>query len=135
METRKKIFTVLLGIAVLIIAVEFVNAAKYAATVNVVEGSNVMGINPMTDKLDFGDISRNNGMARYIDVASAGNIATYILVWKTGEIADLIAANKGNFVLNPGQNVKLAFELHVPDSAAAKRYGGMVMIFRLPKLF
>ncbi|MCU0653035.1 MAG: hypothetical protein MUD10_02140 [Candidatus Pacebacteria bacterium] len=135
METAKKIFLVLLGVAVLIIAVEYINAAKYDATVNVVEGSNVMGVNPLTDKLDFGDLARNNGMTRYIDVANAGNVATYILVWETGEIADLITASKNNFTLNPGQNIKLAFELHVPDSAAAKRYGGMVMIFRLPKLF
>ena len=134
MTTTKKI---LIGIAcflLLIVAVQIINAAKYKMVVNVVEGENVMGVNPLTESLDFGDLSRNNGMTRYVDLKSAGGVSTYVAAVKFGEIADLIKLDKNFFVLGSGQQEKIAFEISVPPSAQIKKYSGWVVIFRLPKL-
>jgi len=135
MSIIKKILLVIVIIILLVVIIQIVNAAKYKMVVNVVEGENIMGINPLADKLDFGDLSRNNGMTRYVTMKSGGKTATYVMVWKWGSISDLVKLNKNYFVLQPGEEVQLAFELQVPPSAEFKKYSGYTWIFRLPKLF
>lgn len=135
MSIIKKILLVIVIIILLVVIIQIVNAAKYKMVVNVVEGENIMGINPLADKLDFGDLSRNNGMTRYVTMKSGGTTATYVMVWKWGSISDLVKLNKNYFVLQPGEEVQLAFELQVPPSAEFKKYSGYTWIFRLPKLF
>jgi hypothetical protein len=133
-----KIFKkILIGIGVIIllfVIIQIVNAAKYTMVVNVVEGENVMGVNPLADKLDFGDLSRNNGMTRYVTMKSGGGLSTYVVVWKMGGISDLVKVDKSMFVLKPGEEVKLSFEIQIPPSAQIKKYSGWVWIFRLPKV-
>ena len=119
----------------LLIVIQIVNAAKYKMLVNVVEGENVMGVNPLAENLDFGDLSRNNGMTRYVTMKSSGGISTYVIVWKFGEISDLVKVSKSSFTLKPGEEVKLAFEIQIPPSAEVRKYSGSTWIFRLPKLF
>lgn len=131
----KIILIVIAAILVLLVVIQIVNASRYKMVVNVVEGENIMGINPLADKLDFGDLSRNNGMTRYITMKSGGGIPTYVVVWKYGEISHLVEVNQNLFVLEPGQEVKLAFKIDIPPSAEFKEYSGRVWIFRLPKLF
>jgi len=133
--SKIKLTLIIIGaIIALLIIVQCVNAAKYRMVVNVVEGENVMGVNPLADKLDFGDLSRNNGMTRYVTMKSAGGVETYVMVWKFGEIGDLVKLDKNNFVLKSGEEVKLSFEIQIPPSAEIKKYSGRVWIFRLPKL-
>ncbi len=134
MSRIKQILMVIGGIIALILVVQIVNAAKYKMVVNVVEGENIMGINPLADKLDFGDLSRNNGMTRYVTLKSGGGISTYIMVWQFGEISDLVKLNQNYFTLNPGEEVRLAFEIKIPPSAEIKQYSGWTIIFRLPKI-
>jgi len=135
MSKIKTILLVIVAIFVLLVVVQIVNAAKYKMVVNVVEGENIMGINPLADKLDFGDLSRNNGMTRYVTLKSGGGVPTYIAVLKLGEISDLVKLDKNYFTLEPGEEVKLAFEINIPPSAKIKQYGGWTVIFRLPKIF
>lgn len=134
MSKIKKILTIILAILLLIVVIQIVNAAKYRMVVNVVEGENVMGINPLADKLDFGDLSRNNGMTRYVTFKSAGGTPVYIMAFKLGEISDLVKIDKNFFTLNPGEEVKMAFEIQIPPSAEIRQYSGWVWIFRIPKI-
>jgi len=135
MSKSKKILIIIVAILALLVVVQFINAAKYKMVINVVEGENIMGINPLADKLDFGDLSRNNGMTRYVTMKSEGGISTYVVVWKLGGIADLVKLNKNYFTLEPGEEVKLSFEIQIPPSAEIKGYSGWTMIIRLPKPF
>lgn len=134
MSLIKKIIIGIIAVILLIVVVQIVNAAKYRMIVNVVEGENVMGINPLADKLDFGDLSRNNGMTRYVTLKSGGGMATYIFVLKFGEISDLVKVDKSSFVLKGGEEAKIAFEISIPPSAPVKKYSGWTIIFRLPKI-
>lgn len=120
---------------VLSIASQVIGAVKYEMLVNVVEGKNVIGINPTTEKLDFGDLSRAGVMTRFITLKSDGENSAYILVWKFGEIAELVSLNKNYFILGPGEEERLSFKLQVPASAEVRKYEGGVWVFRLPKLF
>ena len=135
MSILKKILIVIGVIIVVVLVVQIINAAKYKMLINVVEGENIMGINPLTESLDFGDLSRNNGMTRYVTLESGGGFSTYIIVWKFGNISHLVEVSKNFFTLKPGEEVKLAFEINIPPSAEIKKYSGWVWIFRLPKIF
>lgn len=130
--------TILIGISavfVLIVIVQIVNASKYKMVVQVVEKEGVLGINPLADKLDFGDLSRNNGMTRFVTLKSGGGMETYIWILKFGGISDLVTTDKTFFVLKPGEEVKISFEIKIPDSAEFKKYSGRAWIFRVPKPF
>lgn len=135
MNIIKKILIVIGVIVLLFVIIQIVNAAKYKMVVNVVEGENVMGINPLADKLDFGDLSRNNGMTRYVAMQNGGKIPIYVMVWKFGGISDLVKLSKNNFTLSPDEEVQLAYEISIPPSAEVKKYSGWTIVFRLPKLF
>jgi len=135
MSLIKKIIIGIIVVIFLIILVQIVNAAKYKMIVNVVEGENVMGINPSGDNLDFGDLSRNNGMTRYVTLKSGGSTATYIAVLKFGGISDLVKVDDSRFVLKGGEEKRIAFEIQIPPSAEIKKYSGWTIIFRVPKLF
>ena len=135
MSKIKKVILRVLVIIVLIIVVQIVNAAKYKMIVNVKEGENIMGVNPLTESLDFGDLSRNNGMTRYVNLKSGGKTSVYVAVFNVGEISDLIKLSQNFFTLKPGEEVKLAYEIQIPPSAEVKKYSGYTVIFRLPKLW
>jgi len=135
MKLFKKILLVIFAIIVIFAVVQVVNAAKYKMVVNVVDGEDIIGVNPLADKLDFGDLSRNAGMTRYVTMKSGGGISTYVFVLKMGGISDLVRVDKNYFVLEPGQEVKIAFEIKIPPSAETKQYSGRAIVFRLPKLF
>jgi len=135
MSLIKKILLIILAIIALVLVVQFVNAGKYKMIVNVVAGDNVVGINPLADNLDFGDLSRNNGMTRYVSMKNNGKMEIRVMAIKFGEISDLVRLDKNNFILKPGEEVKLAFEIKIPPSAQTKKYTGWAIVFRIPKVF
>jgi len=140
-KPKKKISVIkIIGLVIVLViiwflAIQVMAAERYDMLVNVKEEEDVMGINPLDDSLDFGDLSRGLGATRYVSLQNDSGKDRYILVWKRGEIADMIKLNQTNFVLKTGEETKLEFTLKVPPSAEAKQYKGKVMIFRWPKLF
>lgn len=126
------------GIVVLILfvaAIQIAVADKYSAQVIVIAGEKKVGVNPTTEKLDFGDLSADTTATRFITL-NADGMDTYILVWKFGGIAELIKLNKNNFIISQGQTEKLEFSLYMPPSAPIdKKYSGYVWIFKLPKIW
>lgn len=130
----KKIFLAA-GILILLFGItQIINASKYKMMVNVKDGENIMGINPLADNLDFGDLSRENGMTRYVTLKNGGSALVYIVALQFGEISDLVKVDPGFFALKPGEEKKIAFEISIPVSAQTKQYSGRVWIFRLPKV-
>jgi hypothetical protein len=135
MSLFKKILIIILAVIVLFVIIQIINAAKYKMIVNVVEGENVMGVNPTAEKLDFGDLSRNNGMTRYVTLNNGGKGSIYVMILKWGEISELIKLDKNNFTLKSGEESKISFEINIPPSAPIKKYSGWTWVFRLPKIF
>jgi len=133
-----KIKVIILGIgavAAIFVIVQFINATKYEMVVNVVEGENVLGLNPTTERLDFGDLSRNNGIARQVSIANGGGMDIFVAAFKFGELAGLVNLDRNFFVLKPGEESKLSLEVFIPPSAETRKYDGKIWIFRLPKPF
>ncbi len=129
----KKIILGLIVIVAIFVVVQFINASKYEMTVNVVEGENVLGLNPTTERLDFGDLSRNNGIARQVSIENGGGMDIFVFAFKFGELASLVKLDRNFFVLESGQDVQLSLEVFIPPSAEVRKYDGKIWIFRLPK--
>lgn len=130
----------LIGLIVVLVivwfgAIQIMAAERYSAVVNVIEGENKLGINPSTEMLDFGDLSRDTGASRFITLKNPGKRDKVIAIVKYGEIAELMKIDRNNFVLKPGEEVKLEFHVRVPVSAPYKKFAGKVIIFKYPKLF
>ena len=46
----------------------------------------------------------------------------------------IIPSIDGYYGINPGEEVKISFEIKIPPSAEVKKYSGWVWIFRIPKI-
>lgn len=134
MSKTKKIIYIIIAIILFIVAVQALAADRYKAIVRVIEDENKIGVNPTADKLDFGDLSKNTGATRYVSIENNGKYKIYIMVWKFGNIAELIKISRDNFTLQPGEKERLAFELYMPISADREGYSGRVWVFKLPRL-
>ena len=134
MSKTKKITYIILAVILFIVIVQILVADKYKAVVQVIEEEGRVGINPMADKLDFGDLSRDFGATRYVSIENNGKYKVYIMVWKFGNIAELIKLSRNNFTLNSGEKERLAFEMYMPVSADKEKYSGWVWVFKLPRL-
>ena len=135
MSKIKLVILIILAVIGIFVIVQFINAAKYEMVVNVVEGENVLGLNPTTERLDFGDLSKNNGIARQVSMENGGGIDIFVAAFKFGELAGLVNLDRNFFVLKPGEEAQISLEAFIPPSAETRKYEGKVWIFRLPKPF
>ena len=141
-EQKKKKMSkgAIIGLIILLVfvwfmAVQIMAAERYSMQVQVKGEENIMGVNPLGESLDFGDLSRNLGATRFVTLRNDSNRDRYILVWKRGEIADMVKLNKNNFNLKAGEEEKLEFNIQIPPSAESKYYYGKAMVFKWPKLW
>jgi len=131
----KKIFWGIIALIILLLIVQIIIADKYKAQVLVIEGEKKVGVNPTTEKLDFGDLSADTSQTRYITLNAAG-MNTFIYVLKFGSIAELIKLNDNSFSLTEGDEKRLEFSLYMPSSApVGEKYTGQVWIFKIPKIW
>ena len=115
--------------------VQYMAADKYEAVVKVMEKGGKIGVNPMTERLDYGDLPKGNASTRFVTIENNGKMGIYVAVVKYGGIAELIKISRNNFILDPEEKEKLEFLLEMPISANKEEYKGKVVIFKLPKLF
>lgn len=134
MSKIKKIIYVVIGIILFVLVVQIVVADKYKAQVQVIEEKGEVGINPLAERLDFGDLAREMSAIRYVSMENNGNFPIYVMVLKFGGVAELIELSKNNFTLEPGQKERLEFQIFIPVSAENRYYSGWVWIFKLPKV-
>ena len=134
MSKVNKVIYIIVGIIIFVVVVQIVAADKYTAQVQVVEEAAKIGVNPLAEKLDFGDLSREMSAVRYVSMENNGNFPIYVMIVKFGGISDLIKISRNNFVLESGQKERLEFEVFIPVSAENKYYTGWVWIFKLPKV-
>jgi len=130
---RRVGWVILLLIAVVLV-VQYVNAAKYKALVQVIAEDRI-GVNPTGEALDFGDLPRNKSAVRTVNLVSGGNTDSYIIVWKLGSISDLIKVDRNYFTLKAHTTEKLEFTASIPNSANYQYYKGQVTIFQIPKIW
>ncbi|HCB35783.1 MAG: hypothetical protein A2W52_01465 [Candidatus Taylorbacteria bacterium RIFCSPHIGHO2_02_49_25] len=133
-KALKIIIWVVVVVVGILLAIQYINAAKYQALVQVIKEDRI-GVNPTGDALDFGDLPRNKSAVRTVTLKSDGDTAGYIIIWKFGDISDLLKVNRNYFTLAPHTTEKLEFSLYVPNSAEFRYYKGRTIIFQIPKLW
>ena len=109
------------------------DASKYRATVRVIEGEGQIGVNPTTEVLDFGDLSRGTTAVRRVDIQNGTGIALFVAVARVGKIFELVDLDKNYFTVAPHTSDRIDFSLRMPASATIDAtYGGRVYIFKIP---
>ena len=116
-------------------AIQYMSADRYTAVVNVIEGVDKVGVNPTTELLDFGDLSRDTAQTRTVTLVNTGKMTKYIQIWKKGELAEIMTLSKNNFELKSGEEYRLEFTVKIPSSAEYRKYEGSVAIFNWPKVW
>ena len=131
----KRIGYGLIVLIILIVVVQIAIADKYQAQVLVIEGEKKVGVNPTTEKLDFGDLSGDTSATRLVTM-KAGGMDTFVHISKFGGVSELIKVSENNFVMKKGDQKKLEFAMYMPSSApVGSKYTGWVFIFKIPKFW
>jgi hypothetical protein len=139
-EQTKRKFTIGEKLLAIVIIVVFLfafyitlDANKYTATVHVIEGAGSVGVNPTTERLDFGDLSAGTSSVRRVTIENRTSIPMYVAVVKMGGINDLMKLDHDNFVLAPGKTESLEFTVYMPASApVGETLTGRVYLFKIP---
>ncbi|MEK7519738.1 MAG: hypothetical protein AAB581_00625 [Patescibacteria group bacterium] len=133
LKVWEKIVTIVLALVVLFAFYIALDANKYQATVHVIEGEGKVGINPTTERLDFGDLSRGTSAVRRVTVTNGTAMPMYVMVWKTGKVSELMDENKNYFTLAPGNEERLEFTIYMPASAQiGATLDGRVYLLKIP---
>jgi hypothetical protein len=91
-----------------------------------------VGINPLSEELDFGDLPPGAQLTRFVTLRNRGARPSYVCVVALGGIAELIRVSPTRFVLGSNDDARVAFKLRVPPSAPKRTHTGLVLIFKLP---
>lgn len=112
------------------------DANKYEAQVRVVEGTGRVGVNPTSERLDFGDLSRGTAAMRTVTVTNDTFMPFFVSVVRIGAIRNLMKLEPNNFVLRGDTEEKIEFTTYMPASAEVDRmYTGRVFVFKIPVPF
>ncbi|TSC69982.1 MAG: hypothetical protein G01um101470_912 [Parcubacteria group bacterium Gr01-1014_70] len=123
----------LFALVVLALLYITLDANKYRAEVRVIEGEGKVGVNPTTELLDFGDLSRGSSAVRRVHIANNTGIPMWIAVIRAGSITDLMRPDKNYFVINPHTEETIEFTAYMPASGEiGAKYTGRVFVFRIP---
>ncbi|MEK7493634.1 MAG: hypothetical protein AAB630_00605 [Patescibacteria group bacterium] len=129
----EKAVSIVCAVLVLFLFYVSLDANKYQAVVRVVEGEGRVGVNPTTERLDFGDLSRGTSAVRTVTIKNGTIMPMYVMMVKTGSIADLVDIDTNYLKVPRGAEQKIEFQTYIPASAAIDAtYKGRVYVFKIP---
>ncbi len=133
LRRRDKIIIGVIIVIFLFVFYVMLDANKYRAVVHIVEGRSKVGVNPTSERLDFGDLAQGTSMIRRVEIQNGTPIPMYIMIFKIGSISDLIDIDKNFFRLAPRSTEKIEFAMYIPASAQVDAdYTGRVYLFKIP---
>jgi len=133
MTTGEKILAIVLAVIFLFIFYIALDANKYTAQVLAIEGAGKVGVNPTTERLDFGDLSPGTSAVRRVEIENGTAIPMYVAVVRFGSINDLMKLDKSFFVVPARRADEVEFTVYMPASAPiGEKLTGRVFIFKIP---
>ncbi|MEK7630862.1 MAG: hypothetical protein AAB417_02450 [Patescibacteria group bacterium] len=136
LKTHEKILGIIFLVVFLFVFYVTLDANKYQAEVRVIEGQGRVGVNPTTEKLDFGDLSQGTRSARTVTINNSTPVPMFVSVLRLGSISGLMTLEKNNFILRKGQEQQVEFTVYMPASApVGTKYTGRVFVFKIPAPF
>src|SRR3989344_3525627 len=85
LKRSEKIAGIIFLVVFLLVFYVTLDANKYGAVVRAIEGAGKVGINPTTERLDFGDLSRGPSAVRTVTVKKATPMPLFVTVVRRGE--------------------------------------------------
>lgn len=131
---KRYIGFIALGVVVLL-AVTFLFQAMtiYNSQAIAKEEGSAIGINPLTDRIDFGDIPQGVSVAKTLILENQGTVPNQVIIIVIGSIGDLVKVVPSSLTLEPGETKEVNFQLNMPASAPPeKKYSGKIFVLRLP---
>lgn len=133
MTLGEKIISLVILVIFLFAFYVTLDANKYRAEVRVIEGEGKVGVNPTTESLDFGDLSRGTQAVRRVNLENGTVMPMYVLAWKFGKLSELMNVSKSSFRLAPKEKTQIDFTTYIPASAeTGAQYTGRVYLFKIP---
>gem|GEM_PF-920016 len=133
LSRMEKILFVILAVVFLAIFYITLDANKYRAQVHVIEGRGRVGVNPTTERLDFGDLSPGTQTVRRVDIQNRTAIPLYVAVVRFGSVSELMKLDKNFFILPANAQTKIEFSVYMPASARiGETMTGRVFLFKIP---
>lgn len=128
------IILIALGVVVLLAGTFFIRSTViYNAQVIVKEKGSPIGINPMEDRVDFGDVPQGSGVSKTLIFENEGSVPNRLIIYVLGSIGDMVQTEPQSFILKPGEKKDVKLRLVMPESAPVdKVYTGRVIVLRLP---
>ena len=123
-----------LGMIVLLVAVFFyLSTTVYQSQVIVKPSGDPIGINPLEDRVDFGDVPQGSAVSKTLEFNNEGTVPNKVRIIVMGGISDLVKVPEKSFTLQPGEQKSVEFELVMPPSATPEEeFTGRVIVVRLP---
>ena len=133
----RKRYLVLIAVGVLFILIGtflFQSTTTYRSQVIVAAPGAAIGINPLEDRIDFGDIPVGQQVAKTLILENTGGVDNYIAIYIMGSIGDFVEIEPNFFTLKGGEQADVQCLLSLPQTAPVdKKYSGRVFVLRLPK--
>jgi len=132
----KKRYIAFIALGVLLLAVTFLFQATTIYSVQAIakEAGSAIGINPLGDRIDFGDIPQGAAVSKTLILENRGVVPNQIVIFIVGSIGDLVRVEPGSLTLEGGETKEVRFRLTMPVSAPVeKKYSGKVFVLRLPR--
>jgi hypothetical protein len=131
--TKDKVLGIIFLLIFLFVFYVVLDANKYRALVNIIEGDGAVGVNPTSEALDFGDLARGTSAVRRVDIQNGTFMPVYVMIWKVGSISDLVDIGKNNFRLAGHSEEKIEFTSYIPASGqVGRKYTGRIFLFKIP---
>lgn len=140
LKTSDKVIGVILIICFLFVFYVVLDANKYGMQVLIIEGEGKVGVNPTSESLDFGDMSKGTTAVRVVTIKNGTFMPMQVMVWKMGSLSELVdisdkaTGQEGNyFKLQPDTEMKVDFAASMPASVVpGQKFTGRVFIFKVP---
>jgi hypothetical protein len=131
---RRWAFYGLFLLLALFVLFEWRATITYSAQVIVIERTDelIVGINPTTERLDFGDLTQGSSQVRPLVLENSSVLPQRISIVVTGEIGQFIQISDAFFTLERGETRNVDFTLFVPPNAEPRKYSGRVLVLRAP---
>ena len=105
----------------------------YSSQVIVVPSGAPIGINPLDDRVDFGDVPQGSSVGKTLNFENEGSLPNRVIVMVVGSIGDLVKVEPSSFTLNQGDKQDVSLQLVMPESAEVeKKFSGRVVVLRFP---
>lgn len=124
----------LLFVLALFVLFEWRATTTYSSQVIVIQRTDVLivGINPTTERMDFGDLTQGSSQVRPLVLENSGVLPWRVSIIVMGEIGQFIQISDAFFTLDRGETKNVDFTLILPPNAAPGKYSGRVLVLRVP---